>query len=148
MGKLKPSYQELINYIENNVDNIEISVTDNISEFTAYKLGNQDYFLIILSDSDGYPYINFHCNSNDQLDYMFVESADRCDFLNSILNKYYLTLNALGIKLNEDENLISKEDVNLKSRIAFELIEKSISNYCLINWDALDYEDKLKKQII
>jgi hypothetical protein len=140
MGKLKPSYQELINYIENNVDNIEISVTDNISEFTAYKLGNQDYFLIILSDSDGYPYINFHCNSNDQLDYMFVDSADRCDFLNAILNKYYLTLNALGIKLNDD--------VNLKSKIAFELIEKSISNYCLINWDALDYEDKLIKQII
>jgi hypothetical protein len=79
---------------------------------------------------------------------MFVESADRCDFLNSILNKYYLTLNALGIKLNEDVNLKSKEDVNLKSRIAFELIEKSISNYCLINWDALDYEDKLIKQNI
>jgi hypothetical protein len=140
MGKLKPSYKELINYIKNNVDNIEISVTDNISEFTAYKLGNQDYFLIILSDSDGYPYINFHCNSNDQLDYMFVESADECDFLNAILNKYYSTLNALGIKLNED--------VNLKSKIAFELIEKSISNYCLINWDALDYEDKLIKQNI
>jgi hypothetical protein len=142
MKNLKPSYKELINYIRYNEKSAEILVANYEygKEFTAYKLDNQDYFLIILSDSNGYPYINFYYNHNDKLDYMFVESADENDFLNSILNRYYssfFSVNAEWIN-----------DINLKSKVAFELIEKSISNYCMINWDALDYEDKLIKQNI
>jgi methyl coenzyme M reductase alpha subunit len=135
MKNLKPTYQEIVYHLL-ETNKIVLKIAD---EFTAFKIEDYDYYLIVLKSKNNGFYVNYQYGLDCGLEFDFVTNAKKNSLVNNILDSYYHNLNHL--------KLTDGFDLKRRCEIAYELIKNAISKSTTIHISTYELMSELNLKI-